>query len=310
MKRQINSQEAATPELETTMRVPPHPSLTALPSAIIRDEIVYRLADSPLARRCLASTSTTLKALVESFSVREEQDRPHALSYHKICTQAAREGNLGVLQQARRSRRPWSSETAEAAAAGGHLAILAWLLDNWCPYDIYKLARCAAEGDHFPALCWLEERGTTFARQILETAAAWGRWDVLQWLSARFAINEGDPPFCDNVEKHKELWRHGLLPSSWTPPKFLGHGCLEAIKWLATRFGCTRDQAIACVEQAACNGYTMRAAAGRGDLTPLEWLRQQRAPFNTNVTADAAQGGYIRVIEWLIERTCPVMHRK
>lgn len=49
-----------------------------------------------------------------------------------VCEKAAAEGNLEMLQLARKHGYAWNEKTCEAAAMAGHLEILQWAHANGC----------------------------------------------------------------------------------------------------------------------------------------------------------------------------------
>jgi hypothetical protein len=51
-----------------------------------------------------------------------------------LCSEAAANGHLHVLQWARADGYPWDHATCTSAARGGHLAVLQWLHANGCPW--------------------------------------------------------------------------------------------------------------------------------------------------------------------------------
>lgn len=61
-----------------------------------------------------------------------------------VCDMAAQYGHLNLLHWARETKGlPWGSTSAHAAARGGHLEILQWLVTHECPYDFQVLVEGA-----------------------------------------------------------------------------------------------------------------------------------------------------------------------
>jgi len=69
----------------------------------------------------------------------------------KVCSNAARGGQLDVLRWARKRGCPWGPRTCANAAKGGHLHVLQWAREHDCPWDAVTCA-FAAEGGHLDVL--------------------------------------------------------------------------------------------------------------------------------------------------------------
>ena len=59
-----------------------------------------------------------------------------------------------MLQWARANGCPWSAQTCEGAAQGGHLEVLQWAYANGCPWDADTF-RMAEDCEHLEILHWL-----------------------------------------------------------------------------------------------------------------------------------------------------------
>jgi hypothetical protein len=75
-----------------------------------------------------------------------------------ICSQAANNGSLEVLQAARAEGCEWNCCVCMLAAASGHLEILQWARANGCPWDGYTRT-AAAENGHLEVLQWAHDNG-------------------------------------------------------------------------------------------------------------------------------------------------------
>lgn len=64
----------------------------------------------------------------------------------EICSLAAAEGHLSVLQSARQNGCSWDEETCCAAAEDGDLRVLQWVRQNGCPWNEKTCTTAATSG--------------------------------------------------------------------------------------------------------------------------------------------------------------------
>lgn len=111
---------------------------------------------------------------------------------NRICSQAARNGDLNLLKWARQSdnrwylrylQKDWDETVCEYAAANGHLEVLKWARGNGCPWDEWTCVFAAGKG-HLECLKWARENGCPWDLDSCKFfAAECRRWEVLKWLS-------------------------------------------------------------------------------------------------------------------------------
>nr|WIL04759.1 ankyrin repeat-containing protein [Cedratvirus duvanny] len=97
-----------------------------------------------------------------------------------VCTIAAKNGQLKVLQWARANGYSWNEDTCVYAAKEGHLEILQWLRANGCPWDEYTCAYTAENG-HLKVLQWARANGCPWDENTCAYAVYNGQLEVLQW---------------------------------------------------------------------------------------------------------------------------------
>ena len=83
----------------------------------------------------------------------------------RLYMNAAKGGNLEVLQWARAKSCLWDEYTCSMAAWGGHLAVLKWLRVNGCPWDINTFWR-AGMGGHLEVVQWARANGCEWAAKL------------------------------------------------------------------------------------------------------------------------------------------------
>jgi len=96
------------------------------------------------------------------------------------CTIAAKGGHFAVLQYLHESGCPWDMFTCRAAVEGGHLQILQYAIENGCPWDDSACER-AALGGHLAVLQYAHENGCPWDSKTTRFAAEKGYLAVLQY---------------------------------------------------------------------------------------------------------------------------------
>jgi hypothetical protein len=100
------------------------------------------------------------------------QREPAFVIHHpNICSAAAHNGHLEVLQWARQQGCPWGTATCWLAAEAGHLAVLQWARQHGCPWDEETCA-WAAEGGHLELLRWARQQGCPWDKSACAWAAS------------------------------------------------------------------------------------------------------------------------------------------
>ena len=74
-----------------------------------------------------------------------------------VCAQAAKHGQLGILQWARANDAPWDENTCAWASAHGHLKVLQWAWANDAPWD-ERIWSWAGRAGHSEVLQWVYEK--------------------------------------------------------------------------------------------------------------------------------------------------------
>ncbi|KAF8062640.1 fbiC [Scenedesmus sp. PABB004] len=181
---------------------------------------------------------------------------------------------LAAVQQAWRAAQDdgWEQqvqqqELAEARAACGDLAGLAWLRGAGC--SMYGVGSGAARAGQLAVLEWARDQGLDLGGVCLG-AARGGQLAVLRWARAQA------PPL---------PWGYGAYVCHWAAER----GDLEMLRW-------ARAQA----EPAPWDWRACWAAALYGHLEALRWLRASGCPWSrSECERVAAQCGQIVVAAWI-----------
>ncbi|GFR46929.1 hypothetical protein Agub_g8577 [Astrephomene gubernaculifera] len=223
--------------------------------------------------------------------------------------QAARLGKVDVLEYVHDEgivfEDTWIDCGREAAEAG-QLATLQ-LLCSWSVGDGMLNLRAAARAGQLPVVLWLVEQ------QLGE--------DVLQECYQLFGCAAGS----GNLELLRWLYEHGCVRRDFRYTSFVKEaaaaGNVEALRWLVS-IGC----------RFPATGFdACWAAVRKGDLATMDCLQQLGCPWGDNpdsrgdyVSPDSSSDGYwdsrpgllfrrcmglprpTVILEWLLERGCPV----
>lgn len=119
-----------------------------------------------------------------------------------MCTfsSAASSGSVQLLERMRELGCPWNdtggphprAENIAAAAAGGHINVLEWLVvENGCPWapndGAINHCAAAARNGHLDALQWLRRHGCPWGQGTCHAARSMGHTEVLNWALAHGA---------------------------------------------------------------------------------------------------------------------------
>jgi hypothetical protein len=186
---------------------------------------------------------------------------------HYTCAAAARGGQLEVLKWLMQNQRgAWNPWLLCAAIAGGpHMHVISWALDEGCPVDASVCTAAAAKGD-LPLLQQLRARGVPWDEDTCAAAAKGGHLMVLQWL-----LVEGCP------------W------DEFTCQQAARYGKLELLQW-ARNMGCPWTKA--CVIQAAARG---------GYIDVLQWLLEEGCPWESSIWVLAIEYDHLDLLKWVVE---------
>jgi hypothetical protein len=221
------------------------------------------------------------------------------------CVTAAKYGQISMLQWlwpcARTYRCHWHDERscAEAAARGGHLNVLVWMLEQGCALGSFELCKYAAAGGHHAALTFLNQQGCPLDEETCNFAAECGQVDVLAWLQQR-----GLPLSAETYRAAARggqrdtlafLHEHGCDRDSEVCIWAAGSGDIATLRW--------------CREQGHYwNEATCATAADRGHASLLRWCREQTptCPWNDRTTYTAAYNGQLETLQWCVANGCAI----
>ena len=213
----------------------------------------------------------------------QQQKVPRTLTLVKAkqaTAQAARFGYLRVLQWLRQNKCAWDEEVMSEAALGGHLDVLMWSHDNGCPVDEQTTENAAMNGS-IEMLKYCLEAGFPRNMRVMTRMAARGQQlSALKWMCATqtgFALH----PLCvvsaiygatDVNEKDDE------------PPELV-----NIIEFLFEH-----AESVNLLTEETC-----AAAAKRGRLQCLQWLRRFGAPWDWRVLTACREMKRKKVLQWV-----------
>lgn len=181
-----------------------------------------------------------LQWLWESHDHRDGVPWKNHMMRANACAAAAGGGHLDALRWLVVDRECcWDETTAMAAARGGHLHVLRWCQSRQCPWDDGTCAAAASPGK-VHVLEFLRQHGCPWGPACLLPAARAGHVDVLQW-----------------------AWERDCPVDARLAVSAAREGRLEVLKWARER-GCVKPEDMPDVSI---------AAARSGHMHVLEWCR-------------------------------------
>ena len=154
----------------------------------------------------------------------------------------------------------------------------------------------------FHVLIWAKAHGCSIEKPAFCSAARHGRLDVLQWLEARYDIDQTTQDLMHVFaagEGHLNVlrWAKGKvgygMKATAVSKVAVAKGQLGVLEWM-------QEEGLA-LNNAACV-----VAAGNGQLEVLKWLREEAsANWDEQTTCQAAVGGHLQLLQWAIEHGCP-----
>ncbi|PNH02548.1 Ankyrin repeat domain-containing protein, partial [Tetrabaena socialis] len=197
---------------------------------------------------------------------------------------AASGGHLAALKVLHAHGAPLDDGTVAAAAGGGHLPVVAWLVETLgaaeaLAADVFANAAMSGNAE---LLAWLHEHGCPWDASVFTNAARWGSEEQLEWLAERGCPMESDAePYRWAVENADLAMLRCLrrLGCPWGPAGRTFGFAIEA---------CTSQR----------SGFAPRPRKQR--LLVLTWLVDQGCPvYWGKAERKAEKGGDSEVLAWL-----------
>jgi hypothetical protein len=253
------------------------------------------------------SKKTTWKCASHSVSRAElclkelrELGRDKYAILHTLAMEAAKDGNVNVLEWTRKHDFVPTTRMFQKAAANGHVSVFEWAeAKDFKPWNSDRIFLSAISNERIRLMEWLVERRNA-PRRSVALAAELGKVNVLRWLKERDLIGRKmnhniwyDTAYGGHVEVLEFLHTNGYN----VPPAFVVRGGvdgnqMEVLAW-------TRDSSVGW-DESFC-AY----AASAGNLHALQWLRENNCPWNGRVISEANSQGHMHIVEWSIANGCP-----
>lgn len=227
----------------------------------------------PLDKVWHAATQQGSELVVKYLHHSENDDRVH----HRASTNVAGSGNIRLLEwmrcSCRKSKYPWMQHTTALAAERGRLEVLRWLRGQYppCPMD-ESAVQMAAFGAHVHVLRWLLETEPPLVK---------GNMPVL----CRYACMSEDPFLVLHWVEANGL----LRVDSRCVQMAVTVRRRDVVEWLYERGA--RGDASCC-----------SAAAWKGDLPMLQWLRGKGCPWNVWTIVDGSWN--MEILRWARTPPC------
>jgi hypothetical protein len=230
-------------------------------------------------------TKTEMETETKTATATEKEEAVLTLTVAKAklaCAGAACRGHLSVLQWLRSNGCEWDEDVMSEAALSGHLRVLKWAYEQQCPFD-GALVENAALAGHIHVLKWTSEMGLPRDIRLLTKMAARGQQlATLKWLS------KTQPGFA----VHPMCVVSAILGSANIGEKDdENEEVLEIIEWL---FENAESVHILTVE-------TCAAAAKRGRLECLKWLRRFGTPWDWRTLTACREMKRKKILGWVMK---------
>jgi hypothetical protein len=249
---------------------------------------------------------------------------------------AARAGNLELLQWARANGCPWNTSALLHACSGGHLEVIKWLIDNNCDWTDFALP-VLGEAGHYDVLDFLRERKFWPKLQkdmeSIFLGGAMGQqrkmFEYLSGVGDEFPDCQLPPSFAllyEPLSVFLEEPREDLPKQFYMAAGFLGRqDILTAANTVAQRL-CGEELIVAAIfgghanvlkwlfenglqEQILRDAGEFAATVGR--LETLRFLIDELGvPWTKKIANAAAKTGKFEILKWGISRDYPVSPKK
>ena len=226
---------------------------------------------------------------------------------YTLALEAAKEGNVKVLEWTRENGFVPTTSLFQKAAANGHVCVFEWAeardLEPWKSDTIFL---SAISNERFNLMEWLLERQQVIpSSRSVAVAAELGKVNVLRWLNERDLIER---EICIH---HNNIWYDTAYGGHVEVLEFLhasGHDVPQAF---VVRGGVDGNQMGVLEWARDHNGGWDESlcshAALTGNLHLLQWLRENNCPWNARVISEATRQGHMQIVEWSIANGCPTL---
>ncbi|KAL6045268.1 Ankyrin repeat domain-containing protein [Balamuthia mandrillaris] len=227
---------------------------------------------------------------------------------HQVIDKAATGGHLELIKWARENGCLWTPSAAANAAQMGHLETLKWLHENGCPWNEKTCIKAARNG-HLEILKWARSQGCPWNANTTWNAAFKGHLEVLAW-----AVGNGCPldaqHACDWAARAGQVaivrWLLDTPGFTWLPNWVYN----EDAEDIADGRGMRQEDALELLKLSRQVGHPWTTdmfsfAALGGHLETIRWLWKEGCPFDEDVCAMAAGSGELEALQWLHAHGCP-----
>jgi hypothetical protein len=238
----------------------------------------------------------------ESAFVREEAARKVAadaaghrwlgVAESAACEAAAEVGDVEAMRGLRAAGFAWTGDECAHAAAGGHFGALRWLLDNGAPW--LTVHHHHHQHHHSRDESAEEDASSDSETGTLDRLYGIGPVREKAW---KALITKGDMETI--ISAHQAGFAASFYDKTCTYAARAGR--MDVLRWaLSTeRDGGVRSLLL------HWGGGTCAAAASRGHLSTLDWLRSHDCPWDARALIGAIQAGRPDIFRWAARNGCP-----
>jgi hypothetical protein len=189
-----------------------------------------------------------------------------------VCSEAARNGNLSILEYAYEQGCPMNWITFANAAGKAHIHVLKWCFEKKCQRS-EKIYRNAVVSGNLECIEWVRNSGINSGTFSIKVAFDVGHLHVIKYLI--------DNSICSWNTTSNEFNNFTLLAAS--------KGCIDSLNWSQSNdpiLPLHKD----CSNTAATNGY----------LDCLKWCIEKGCILDPNIINNVVENGQLVIFKYLI----------
>ncbi|GFH53312.1 hypothetical protein CTEN210_09788 [Chaetoceros tenuissimus] len=203
---------------------------------------------------------------------------------------------LRMLKLLRRFSVPWSNLTCSIAAGKGNFEALKWAVFQGCSWSRQECVGYAAEHGDIEVLKWMRSRGCEWDEYICARAAKKGHIETL-----KFLISEGSP--CNEY-----TFSDAILSGDFAMIKYCVDNDIPPDSSLYEYAIATFDDPIPIIKllrkKYPWNSNACSAAAYKGNLKLLRWLRFKGCPWDDYTCTEAVKKNHYEILKYAHENGC------
>ena len=203
---------------------------------------------------------------------------------------------LGMLKLLRRFSVPWSNLTCSIAAGKGNFQALKWAVFQGCSWSRQECIGKAADHGDIEVLKWMRSLGCEWDEYICARAAKKGHIETL-----KFLISDGCP-------FNEDIFFNAILSGNFAMVEYCVNNDIPPDPCLYEYAIGKFDDPIPVIKlfqkKYPWNPSTCSAAAYKGNLKLLRWLRLKGCPWDDYACTAAVKENHYEILKYAHENGC------